>query len=223
MCGEIRITLEDWQRRAAIETLPADQGGEARFVITEIYGPDGQHGFMVDDKQFPEDWRVSLNEQGTGVHTFYDNQDALNYIQEQGMIVPTEMQLHYIQHGTDVFEVYGGKPMHEWIAIGDLNRRKHVHPAPPEDEDDIAEVKRFVMAYAMTMTEEEALNAVGSLMALERILSGGGPRNPLAGLGIGASTDLSELLGVPQGMGFGARQPLSFAEFSKAMEDDSIF
>lgn len=223
MCGETRITLEDWQRRAAIETLPEDQGGGARFVITEIYGPDGQHGFMVDDKPFPEDWHVSLNEQGTGIRTFYDNQDALNYIQAQGMIVPTEMQLHYIQHGTDVFQVYGGKTMHEWIAIGDLNRRKHVHPEPPENEDDLAQIKLFVMAYAMTMTEEEALNALGSLMALESILSGGGPRNPLAGLGIGASTDLSELLGVPQGMGFGARQPLSFEEFSKAMEDDRIF
>ena len=219
MCGEIQITLEDWQRRAAIETLPADQGGEARFVITEIYGPGGQHGFMVDDKQFPEDWRVSLNDQGTGARTFYNEQDALTYIKEQGMIVPTEMQLHYIQQGADVFQVYGGKPLHEWIAIGDLNRRKHVHPEPPENENDIEQIKLFAMAYAMTMTEEEAINALGNMMALENILSG--RRNPFAG--IGASSDLSELLGLPQGMGVGARQPLTFEEFSKAMEDDSIF
>lgn len=213
------MTLEDWQRRAATETLPESQGGGARFVITETYGPGGQHGFMVDDKSFPEDWRVSLNEQGTGTRTFYNERDALNYIKEQGMIVPTEMQLHYIQGGTDVFEVYGGKPMHEWIAIGDLNRRKHVHPEPPENEDDFEQIRLFATAYAMTMTKEEAINTLSTITALENLMSG--MRNPFAG--IGASSDLSDLLGLPQGMGVGARQPLSFEEFSKAMEDDSIF
>lgn len=208
------MTLEDWQRRAATETLP-ERG--ARFVITEIYGPGGQHGFMVDDKSFPEDWRVSLNEQGTGTRTFYNEQDALNYIKEQGMIVPTEMQLHYIQNGTDVFEVYGGKPMHEWIAIGDLNCRKHVHPEPPENEDDFEQIKLFATAYAMTMTEEEAINTLSTITALESLM--GGTRNPFAG--IGALSD--DLLGLPQGMAAIARQPLSIGEFAKAMEDDRIF
>jgi len=217
MCGEIRTSLEEWQRRAAIETLSERQGGGARFVVTELYGPDSQHGFMVDDKQFPEDWRVCFNEQGTDTRTFYDQNDALTYIKEHGMIAPTDMQLHYITHGTDVFQQYGGKALHEWISIGDLNRRKHEHPEPPENEDDIEQIKLYAMAYAMTMTEDEALNALGNMMALESILGGGRSRNPFAS--IGASPDLSDLLGVPQGMGFGALRPPSFEEFT----DDSIF
>lgn len=213
MCGHIR-TIEEWRTAAENETLPT---GGPRYELTDLYGPNNQHGLLIEDKMSPADWRVLLAD-GEGTVPSHNKQAALDFIAQHDMIVPTEMQLTYIKHGTDVFEQYGGKFMHEWIEIGDLNRRKHVHPEPPASKDDMEQFRLFATAYSMTMTEEEAINTLSTITALESLVSG--TRNPFAG--IGASPDLGDLLGLPQSIGVGARS-MSLEEFEKAMEDDSVF
>lgn len=171
MCGEIQPkTHEQWKERAQIERLHPDQGGGLRYEVTDIYGKDGQ-GLLIHDRMFPEDWRVTMAPDSTDTETFYEESEARAYMKSRGLITPTEIQQSYIDHGYNLFEIYDGKAMHEWLDIGELNRRKHVHPEPPADINDVSLMKQFVTAYAMTMTIDEALTLLRGMESLEQLLS----------------------------------------------------
>lgn len=171
MCGELQPkTHEQWKEQAQIRRLPSDQGGDLRYEVTDIYGKDGQ-GLLIHDRMFPEDWRVTMVPDSTDTETFYEESEARAYMKSRGLIAPTETQQSYIDHGYNLFETYGGKAMHEWLDIGDQNRRKHVHPEPPADTHDGPLMKQFVTAYAMTMTIEEALTLLRGMDSIEQLLS----------------------------------------------------
>lgn len=148
------------------ELLPDDEGGGKRFEITELYGPENKRGLLIKDRMYPEDYKVTLVPDGSDIQVFGYKDDAMQYVESSGFIVPTEMHLAYMKTGIDLFETYGEKTYAQWINDGEVNRRKHVHPEPPADMSDTALVKKFITAHSMTMTVEESLEAISKLSAI---------------------------------------------------------
>jgi hypothetical protein len=157
--------------------------GGLRFQLTEFVGSNGRTGLMIHDNTSEAAWHVTLVPHGEDIITFDDEELARGFINRQGFIVLTSSLKNALDNGLDIFKMYGGRSLAEWIAEGARNR-EHVHPDEPAQDAPDEEKEAFVEAYIVTMSGDEMMRALG-------LLAGRDPMETLLG---GAMSPLDEML-----------------------------